>query len=127
MWIIRGLNLSTTQQTKKNKNAHELPLLCFFVVFYICQKKVFLKILVIFEPRRKKTGLWGIRPGPTQTGLCSHRSMLEAVNFGNKYKKSCTIRIAKTKVLISYAVTAQLSAPLFSLRQKSGFLMTSLI
>ena len=30
------------------------------------------------EPRREKTGLRGFRPGPTQTGLYSHRSRLEA-------------------------------------------------
>ena len=26
-----------------------------------------------FEPRCEKTGLRGFRPGPTQTGLCTHR------------------------------------------------------
>ena len=31
-----------------------------------------------FEPRCEKTGLRGFRPGPTQTGLCSHRRWLEA-------------------------------------------------
>ena len=31
-----------------------------------------------YEPRRKKTGLRGFKPGPTQTGLCSHRKWLEA-------------------------------------------------
>ena len=30
------------------------------------------------EPRCEKTGLRGFRPGPTQTGLCSHRRRLEA-------------------------------------------------
>ena len=37
--------------------------------------------------------------------------------------------MAKTKALISFAVTAKLicSAPLFSYRQKSGFLMARLI
>ena len=34
--------------------------------------------LVTFEPRCEKTGLRGFRPGPTQTGLCSHRRCLEA-------------------------------------------------
>ena len=33
---------------------------------------------VIVEPRCEKTGLHGFRPGPTQTGLCSHRIWLEA-------------------------------------------------
>ena len=30
------------------------------------------------QPRSEKTGLWGFRPGPTQTGLYSHRRWLEA-------------------------------------------------
>ena len=33
---------------------------------------------LLFEPRREKTGLRGFRPGPTQTGLYSLRSRLEA-------------------------------------------------
>ena len=32
----------------------------------------------IYEPPCEKTGLRGFRPGPTQTGLCSHRRWLEA-------------------------------------------------
>ena len=32
----------------------------------------------INEPRSEKTGLWGFRPGPTQTRLYSHRRWLEA-------------------------------------------------
>ena len=28
--------------------------------------------MILFEPRCEKTGLRGIRPGPTQTGLYSH-------------------------------------------------------
>ena len=32
----------------------------------------------INEPRCEKTGLRGFRPGPTQTGLYSHRRWLEA-------------------------------------------------
>ena len=60
------------------------------------------------EPRCEKTGLRGFRPGPTQTGLYSHRRWLEACNFGFRKKRDCTIRVAKTKVLISFAVTAKL-------------------
>ena len=30
------------------------------------------------EPRHEKTGLRGFRPGPTQTGMYSHRKRLEA-------------------------------------------------
>ena len=43
-----------------------------------------------------------------QTGLYSHRSKLEALNFGFKSKKDCTISVVKSKVQISCAVTAQL-------------------
>ena len=32
----------------------------------------------ILEPRCEKTCLCGFRPGPTQTGLCSHKRWLEA-------------------------------------------------
>ena len=60
------------------------------------------------EPRRQKTGLRGFRPGPTQTGLYSHRRWLEAWNFGFRKQRDCTIRVAKTKALISFAVTAKL-------------------
>ena len=51
---------------------------------------------------------FGFPPGPTQTGLCSHRRRLEAWNFGFTKKRDCTIRVAKAKVLFSCAVTAQL-------------------
>ena len=50
----------------------------------------------------------GFRPGPTQTWLYSHRRWLVACNFGFRKERDCTIRIAKTKALISCAVTAQL-------------------
>ena len=33
---------------------------------------------MLYEPRCEKTGLRGIRPGPTQTGLYSHRRWLDA-------------------------------------------------
>ena len=39
--------------------------------------------------------------------------MLETCNFGFQKKRNCTIRIAKTKALISFAVTA-LAASLHS-------------
>ena len=32
----------------------------------------------LYEPRCEKTGLRGFRPGPTQTGLHSHRRLLDA-------------------------------------------------
>ena len=60
------------------------------------------------EPVREKTNNLGFRPGPTQTGLYSHRKWLEAGNFGFRKKRDCTIHVAKTKALISFAVTAKL-------------------
>ena len=63
---------------------------------------------VTYESRRQKTGLWVFRPGLTQTGLYSHRRWLEAGNFVSRKKRNCTIRVAKTKALISFAVTAKL-------------------
>ena len=35
-------------------------------------------VFVSFESQCEKTGLWGFRPGLTQTGLCSYRRWLEA-------------------------------------------------
>ena len=64
--------------------------------------------LTPLEPRCEKTGLRGFRPGRTQTGLYSHGTWLEALNFGSRKKRNCTIRVAKTKALISFAVTAKL-------------------
>ena len=37
-----------------------------------------------------------------------HRRWLEAGNFGFRKKRNCTIRVAKTKALISCAVTVHL-------------------
>ena len=50
----------------------------------------------------------GFQTGSTQTKLYKHRSWLEALNFGFRKKSNCTIRVAKTKALISFAVTAKL-------------------
>ena len=44
----------------------------------------------------------------TQTRLCSHRIWLETWNLGLRKKRDCTIPVAKTKTLISLAVTAKL-------------------
>ena len=58
---------------------------------FVCREKIklFLKKVnssgfrgkLAFEPRSEKTGLRGFRPGPTQTGLHSHKRLLEAGNF----------------------------------------------
>ena len=63
-----------------------------------------------YEPRCEKTGLRRFRPSPTQTRLCSHTRWLESGNvvFRKKRDCTCTIFIAKTKALISFAVTVKL-------------------
>ena len=51
-----------------------LVIILFPLSFAECQKS--------YEPRCEKTGLRGFRPGPTQTGMYSHRRWLGASNFG---------------------------------------------
>ena len=65
-------------------------------------------MITVDEPVHKKTNNLGFRPGPTRTGLYGHRRWLEAGNFGCRKKRNCTICVAKTKALISFAVTAKL-------------------
>ena len=65
-------------------------------------------ITFLNEPVYEKTNNVCFRPGLTQTGLFKHRRWLEAGNFGFRKKRNCTIHVAKTKVLISFAVTAKL-------------------
>ena len=62
----------------------------------------------IIEPRSEKTGLRGFPPDTTQTGLYSSTRWLEARNFVYRKKRDGTIYVAKTKALISFAVTAKL-------------------
>ena len=62
----------------------------------------------LYEPVREKTNNLCFRPGSTNIRLCSHRRLLETANFGFRKKRNCTIRVAKTKTLISFAVTAKL-------------------
>ena len=57
----------------------------FFIDHYcagVSNKHCVLPVLIFpifaLEPRYEKTGLRGFRPGPTQTGLYSHRRWLEA-------------------------------------------------
>ena len=47
-----------------------------FIVFVVRDSNLFCHFLN--EPRRKKTGLRGFRPGSTQTGLYNLRSRLDA-------------------------------------------------
>ena len=64
---------------------------------------------------------FGFRPGLAQTGLYSHRSRLEDRNLGFKKKKDCTLRAEKTKVLISFAVTAKLTCAFVFPKAKCWF------
>ena len=48
------------------------------IMFLECISLYLTRLFRIFEPRREKTGLRGFRPGPTQTGMYSHRKELEA-------------------------------------------------
>ena len=60
------------------------------------------------EPRCEKTCLLGFGPCPTQTGLFNHRIWLEAWYFVFRKQGNRTSYVAKTKALISFAVTAKL-------------------
>ena len=63
---------------------------------------------ILYEPLHENSNNLGFRPGPTQTSLCSYKRWVEAINFGFRNNSNCTICLAKTKALISCAVTAQL-------------------
>ena len=65
------------------------------------------------------------RPGPTQIGLYNHRIELEALNFEFRKKRDCSIRVAKTKTLISFAVTAKLICVFVFAYAKIRFSLTS--
>ena len=63
---------------------------------------------IIFEPSHDKTNNLGFRPGLTQTGLYKHKRWLQAGNLRFRKEENCTIRVAKSKALISFVVTAKL-------------------
>ena len=52
--------------------------------------------------------MWFSNRSDTKIRLYSYRSRLEARNFRFRKKRKCTIRVAKTKALISFVVTAKL-------------------
>ena len=60
-------------------------------------------------------------PGPTQTGLYSRRRWLGACYFVFRKERDCTIRVAKTKALISFAVTVKLICGFVFAYAKSQF------
>ena len=57
------------------ENGFKLEILDLEIIVLFRQQKT--KMLSTAEPRCEKTGLRGFRPGPTQTGLYSHRRWLE--------------------------------------------------
>ena len=61
-----------------------------------------------YEPSHEKNKNLRFRTGPTQTGLYSLRSKLEASNFILKKDRGGTIFVAHIKALISCAVFALL-------------------
>ena len=62
--------------------------------------------------------IWSFKASfATQTDLYSLKNRLEAWNFGFKKRRDCTIRVVKTKALISVQL---LHAPLFLNRRKSA-------
>ena len=68
----------------------------------------------IIELQCEKTSLRVCRLGETQMGLCSHRKGLKARNFGFRKKRNFTIRVAKTKALNNFVVTAKLVCTLLA-------------
>ena len=56
----------------------------------------------------------------------SHRRWLKASNFGFRKQRDCPIHVAKTKVLISCTVTAQLICVFVFAYARAGFLITRL-
>ena len=69
--------------------------------------KAYNVICTAYEPHHEKTNC-GFRTGSTQTELYKRRRWIEAGNFRFRKKSNCTICVAKTKALISFAVTAKL-------------------
>ena len=68
----------------------------------------------------RKPTIWV--PTRSDTNRAVQSQKIEAGNFGFR-KRNCTIRVAKTKALISFAVTAKLICALFSPMQIVGFPM----
>ena len=78
-WLKFGLNLSILYIRKFLRDFYFAN---FLIICEVLNSGV--SVLVVFmtyEPVREKTNNLGFRPGPTQTGLNSHRRWLEAGNF----------------------------------------------
>ena len=68
----------------------------------------FIKIVYLIRAAKQENRSSGFRQVLTQTSLYSHRERSEAWKFVFRKKRDCTIQVAKTKALISFAVTAKL-------------------
>ena len=65
--------------------------------------------------------MWFLKRLDTFTKLYKCRRWLEADNFRFRLKWNCTIHVAKTKALISFAVTAKLICTFVFAYAKFGF------
>ena len=72
--VSRRDNMDETVQSSLFKYANLCSLIFFIKLFNSDMSQITKQI----APRCEKTGLRGFRPGPTQTGLYSHRRWLEA-------------------------------------------------
>ena len=61
--------------------------------------------LYYFEQLHDKTCIRDFRPGSPQTRLCSHRRWLEPLEISDLGRRGIVLSGAKTKMLISCAVT----------------------
>ena len=91
-----GLLLFETADNDKYKTKGELP---------ITMPKVGHSVNHLSRLMGKPT-MWFLNR--SDTNRFKHRRWLEAEKFGFRKKRNCTIRVAKTKALISFAVTAKL-------------------
>ena len=73
--------------------------------FWVCQFLIIAYHNWAATWENQQCGFW---PGLTQTRLYNYWRWLEAWNFVFRKKRYCTIQVAKTKALISFAVTAKL-------------------
>ena len=82
-----------------------------------------------YEPRGEKTGLPGFPTRSDTNRPIQSQGKVRILKFWAEVNKGIvrTIRVAKTKALISCAVTAQLICAFVFAYAKSGFLMTRLI
>ena len=63
--------------------------------------------MVIYEPPNEKTNKEFLNRSDTNRAILAQKR-LEAGNFGFRKERNCTIRVANTKMLISFIVTAKL-------------------